>query len=46
VPGIASGSLIEVDGELRVGQTVVTLGNERLRPGDAVLPSTLPNGKK
>jgi RND family efflux transporter MFP subunit len=46
VPGIASGSLIEVDGELRVGQTVVTLGNERLRPGDAVLPSSSPNGKK
>jgi RND family efflux transporter MFP subunit len=46
VPGIASGSLIEVDGDLRVGQTVVTLGNERLRPGDAVLPSASPSGKK
>ncbi|MDQ3332740.1 MAG: efflux RND transporter periplasmic adaptor subunit, partial [Planctomycetota bacterium] len=40
VPGVASGSLIEVDGELRTGQTVVTLGNERLRPGDAVQPAT------
>jgi len=46
VPGIASGSLIEVDGELHVGQTVVTLGNERLRPGDAVLPSSSLNGAK
>ncbi|HEX6986256.1 MAG TPA: efflux RND transporter periplasmic adaptor subunit [Planctomycetaceae bacterium] len=36
VPGVASGSLIEVEGDLRPGQTVVTLGNERLRPGDAV----------
>jgi RND family efflux transporter MFP subunit len=46
VAGIASGSLIEVEGDLRVGQTVVTLGNERLRPGDAVQPSSSPNGAK
>lgn len=35
-PGVASGALIEVSGDLRAGQNVVTLGNERLRPGDAV----------
>lgn len=46
VPGIASGSLIEVEGDLRVGQTVVTLGNERLRPGDAVQASSAPDGAK
>ncbi len=45
-PGIASGSLIEVEGDLRVGQTVVTLGNERLRPGDAVQASSSPDGAK
>jgi RND family efflux transporter MFP subunit len=45
VPGVASGPLIEVEGDLRVGQTVVTLGNERLRPGDAVQPSSGPAAK-
>jgi multidrug efflux pump subunit AcrA (membrane-fusion protein) len=35
-PGVASGDLIEVTGDLKKGQAVVTLGNERLRPGDAV----------
>jgi RND family efflux transporter MFP subunit len=44
VPGVATESMIEISGELRTGQTVVTLGNERLRPGDAVQPSTSLNG--
>lgn len=36
--GVASGSLIEISGDLKPGDSVVTLGNERLRPGDAVQP--------
>lgn len=35
-PGIASGDLIAVDGDLRPGDRVVTRGGERLRPGMAV----------
>lgn len=38
-PGVASDSLIEVGGDLRPGQTVVTLGNERLSSGDVVQPT-------
>lgn len=38
-PGVSNGSLIEVSGELKPGDVVVTLGNERLRPGDVVLPT-------
>ena len=34
--GIGSGQLIEVSGELQDGDTVITRGNERLRPGQAV----------
>ncbi len=34
--GIASGGLIELQGELQPGQLVVVLGNERLRPGQDV----------
>ena len=37
--GVASGSLIAVSGDLDAGQQVVTLGNERLRPGDRVRTS-------
>ena len=36
--GVATGSLIQVSGEIRSGQRVVVQGNERLRPGQAVLP--------
>ena len=35
-PGIGSGDLIEVDGELQAGDRVVIRGNERLRPGQSV----------
>jgi hypothetical protein len=35
-PGVAAGSLIEVEGDLRPGQEVVSVGNERLRAGDVV----------
>ena len=34
--GPAYGPLIEVEGDLKAGQQVVTRGNERLRPGQAV----------
>lgn len=34
--GIGSGERIEVNGDLRDGDTVVVRGNERLRPGQAV----------
>ncbi len=36
--GVAIDSLIQVSGEIRAGQRVVVQGNERLRPGQAVLP--------
>ena len=36
--GVASGSLIQVTGEIAAGQKVVVQGNERLRPGQAVTP--------
>ncbi len=35
-PGVASGSLIAVTGDLQAGDRVVTRGGERLRPGQAV----------
>lgn len=35
-PGVASGGLIAVTGELQAGDRVVTRGGERLRPGQAV----------
>ena len=34
--GVASGSLVEVIGDLKPGDTVVTRGGERLRPGQKV----------
>jgi RND family efflux transporter MFP subunit len=34
--GVASGSLVQVRGPLRAGQKVIVLGNERMRPGQAV----------
>jgi RND family efflux transporter MFP subunit len=34
--GLSQGSLIQVRGELKAGQQVVTRGNERLRPGQPV----------
>jgi multidrug efflux pump subunit AcrA (membrane-fusion protein) len=34
--GAADGNLVEVRGDLRPGQQVVTEGNERLRPGQDV----------
>ncbi len=37
--GVASGGLIQVDGALKPGETVVVEGNERLRPGQAVAPT-------
>jgi RND family efflux transporter MFP subunit len=36
VLGIASGSLIQIAGDLKAGDQVVVRGNERLRPGQAV----------
>lgn len=35
-PGVASGALIAVSGDLQPGDRVVTRGGERLRPGQAV----------
>ena len=35
-PGIGSGELIEVSGDLEDGDTVIVRGNERLRPGQSV----------
>ena len=35
-PGVASGALIAVSGNLQAGDRVVTRGGERLRPGQAV----------
>lgn len=40
--GVASGSLIQVTGEIAAGQEVVVQGNERLRPGQAVTPRSAP----
>ena len=34
--GLSKGELIEVIGELQVGDRVVVRGNERLRPGQSV----------
>ena len=43
--GVADGPLIEVGGPLKVGQRVVTQGNERLRPGQEVrVLRTVTNG--
>jgi RND family efflux transporter MFP subunit len=39
--GIASDGLIQVEGKLSFGQEVVTRGNERLRPGQAVSVKTV-----
>jgi len=36
VTGVASGDLIEVQGELTAGDRVIVRGNERLQPGQAV----------
>ncbi|MBP90142.1 MAG: efflux transporter periplasmic adaptor subunit [Planctomycetaceae bacterium] len=36
--GIAQGSLIQVVGDLAAGQQVVVVGNERVRPGQPILP--------
>ena len=41
IPGIGSGALIEVSGDLKDGDTVIIRGNERLRPGQPV--SILPD---
>lgn len=35
--GVADGQRIQVKGELKEGQAVITLGNERVRPGQDVL---------
>jgi len=37
IPGIASGPWIEVEGELKAGDLVVTRGGERLRDGQKVV---------
>lgn len=42
--GVAEAGLIEVIGDLRVGQEIVTEGNERLRPGQLVTVTTI-NGE-
>ena len=34
--GMASGDMIEVTGDLKVGQTIIIRGNERIRPGSDV----------
>jgi RND family efflux transporter MFP subunit len=34
--GMASGDMIEVTGNLKVGQTIIIRGNERIRPGSEV----------
>ncbi len=34
--GVASGDYIQVMGELAVGEQVITVGNERMRPGQQV----------
>ncbi len=34
--GVATGDYIQVMGELAVGERVVTVGNERMRPGQQV----------
>ncbi len=34
--GMASGEMIEVTGDLKVGQTIIIRGNERIRPGSEV----------
>jgi len=36
--GVAQDDLIEVEGELTAGDRVVVRGNERLRPGEKLLP--------
>jgi len=36
--GIAQGSLIQVIGDLAAGQRVVVVGNERVRPGQPIVP--------
>lgn len=43
--GGASGNLIEVKGELKAGDQVVVLGNERLFPGQKVIASARPLAK-
>jgi RND family efflux transporter MFP subunit len=45
--GIAQGSLIQVMGDLAAGQQVVVVGNERLRPGQPIMPvaAKLKSGK-
>jgi RND family efflux transporter MFP subunit len=40
-PGAAVGVWIEVEGGVAVGDRVVTRGNERLRPGQAVAPEAM-----
>ena len=40
-PGTAIGDWIAVEGAVRVGQQVVTRGNERLFPGQQVVPEPL-----
>ncbi|HAA50310.1 MAG TPA: efflux RND transporter periplasmic adaptor subunit [Planctomycetaceae bacterium] len=44
--GVASGSLIQVTGEIAAGQQVVVQGNERLRPGQSVSPRPAPAGPR
>jgi hypothetical protein len=43
--GVASGSMIQVSGEIRADQLVVVQGNERLRDGQAVIPRSVPAAK-
>ena len=43
--GVADGALIQVSGDIRTNQLVVVQGNERLRPGQAVIPRKVPSGK-
>ena len=43
--GVADGAMIQVVGEIRANQLVVVQGNERLRPGQAVIPRRVPSGK-
>ena len=36
--GIAQGSLMQVVGDLEAGQQIVVVGNERVRPGQPIVP--------
>jgi HlyD family secretion protein len=37
--GVADGDWIQVTGELRANESVIVIGNERVQPGQPVLPT-------